>query len=105
MMNWNGMGIIEENIPREKPLRCDVADWRWFVRRSTCVVGWDKREDAMVVGLAAEEEEEEEETLVVRVARLLERKRGRDGEARKMKAREEGRSKRTKPLKQRIRAR
>jgi len=50
MMNWYGMGGIEENIPREKPLRRGVGDWRGFVRRSTCGVGWDKREDAMASG-------------------------------------------------------
>jgi len=70
------MGGIKENITREKPLRRGVGYWRGFVRRSTCGIGWDKREGAMVVGLAVKEE-----TLVVRVARLLERKRGRDGEA------------------------
>jgi len=52
MMNWYGMGGIEENIPCEKPLMRGVGDWHEFVRRSTCGVGWDKREDAMVVGLA-----------------------------------------------------
>ena len=59
-MNWYRMGEIEENIPRKKPLRLGVGDWRGFVRRSTCSVGWDKREDAIVVGLAAKEGEEED---------------------------------------------
>jgi len=39
MLNWYGMGGIEENIPREKTLWRGIGNWRGFVQRSTCGVG------------------------------------------------------------------